>query len=170
MLIQLTGKLDPGESYAVVNVNERILPEKSFSLELVSLSFCHNQEHEDTHFPVQEQGTYPVGPAYEEYVTINVPRPRLALHRRRTMYYVPYFEDEDESLQRFVRSASPPLKRVKRNDDIGLMEVHYVAGYNKNACDFKVTDFSNQSPSQIAEKLQTLFFLKIGQVNFDCRS
>ena len=73
MILQLMGRMDPGESFAYVNVPENILPDKIFSLELVSINFCNQAEHADTHFPVVQTSEFPREPDYNEIIEIAVP-------------------------------------------------------------------------------------------------
>jgi hypothetical protein len=80
------GRMEPGESFAVVPIPEKIITEKVFSLELVSIAFCNRNEHAASHFPVVQRSAFPEQPPYEEFIDVRRPRPLPVIHRRRTMY------------------------------------------------------------------------------------
>ena len=103
------GRMEPGESFAVVPIPEKIITEKVFSLELVSIAFCNRNEHAASHFPVVQRSAFPEQPPYEEFIDVRRPRPLPVIHRRRTMYIerAPRHamdEEEVESGGRFKRS------------------------------------------------------------------
>ena len=116
MLLQLLGRLDPEESYAIISVPENILPQKTFTLELISIDFCHEATHEASHFPAAETATFPEAPPYEEYIEVRVPRPRPVVHRRRTMYITPLRaeEEEEEEECRFIRCVRNRITQLPR--------------------------------------------------------
>ena len=71
MHLQLTGRLDPGEQFATINLDgvNLFLGQKTTNLTLLSAVFCHQNNH--THFPNPVKALYPVDPSrYPETITI----------------------------------------------------------------------------------------------------
>ena len=162
MLLHLTGRLDPGESYAVVSVPEKVLPPKMFQLELVAVGFCNEADHADTHFAATEEAPFPTQAVYAERIDVNVPRPRQVTHRRRTMYFVPYADeddddaDDDRRLRRSVfeeEETSQLAKRFKRADEVRVYDLQFQAAFQKNSVEAAFADFANSSPQSWADKM-----------------
>lgn len=124
MLLQLTGRLDPDEKYAIIDLEGADLVAHSappsldyVELELVNITICHNPAH--NHFePFPPTAAYPIGEdVWPEKITIKVPRPMPLVHRRRTRFFtfpgdpeptVSYRSDNEEE-------EEVEIKRVKRS-------------------------------------------------------
>ena len=89
MHLQVTGRLDPGETYALIDLDVgNILPRgQSVKLDLVNIIICNQEGH--SHFEPDEKAEYPKDPnRYPEIITVKLPRPRPLTFRRRTRLHV----------------------------------------------------------------------------------
>ena len=135
MHLQLTGRLNPGETYGEVNILPSVLPPGPVLLKLINLVVCYNRAHALTHFPGPVMSPYPAVPPYEENIIVVRPAPQLVIHRRRTINWEENVaEEEEEEDHRFKRSTTQPKKkRVKRaNKELGEFQFYYKTGF-KNA-------------------------------------
>jgi len=141
MHLQITGRLEPGETYAQIELDAaNILPKGEFvTFELVNIIICKQEDH--THLEGEQKADYPVDPnRYAEVVTIKRPRPQPLTFRRRTTVHVPHLE--------------PPQQRARRdagdnddNDDdnneneLGDMDLMYAAAFRESIYDFEIENF-----------------------------
>ena len=130
MLLQLTGRLEPGETHATIDVDVASIfsGKKAIVLTLLNISFCSQVDH--NHFPPDVTALYPVDPdGYKETITV---------------------------VQRLKRSAEeePKVDREKRRTTASVlpMEIRYYAGFRKIIFDFVIADFKNQSPKTLVEQ------------------
>lgn len=65
MLLELTGRLDPGELWARIDVPENVLPPRGFGLELLDLVACADGDHADDHFEAHPVSDYPPRRGYK---------------------------------------------------------------------------------------------------------
>ena len=89
MHLQITGRLDPGETYALIDLDVgNILPKgQSVKLDLVNIIICNQEGH--SHFEPEQKADYPKDPnRYPETITVKRPRPRPLTFRRRTRLHV----------------------------------------------------------------------------------
>jgi hypothetical protein len=116
MLLQLTGRLDPGETYALVDLEGAELvahsapPSLDYAeFELVNIVICQRSDH--NHFEAfPPQADYPLQPdGWKAKIKIKVPRPLPLVHRRRTRYFT-FPEDPEPTV-----GNPPPIKRFKRS-------------------------------------------------------
>jgi hypothetical protein len=123
MLLQLTGRLDPDETYAIIDLDGADLvahsapPAQDYvELELVNLTICHNPEH--NHFePFPPTAPYPVtDDGWTEKITIRVPRPMPLVHRRRTRFFT--FPDDPAPMVQYVEDSEIHHKRYKRSPKV----------------------------------------------------
>ena len=147
MHLQLTGRLDPQESYAIVSLDAgNILPPGQFvALQLVNIIICTQADHD--HFPSTTVGEYPKDEErYPETISVKRHRPRpLFTDRRKTQLHVPHLE--------------PPVQRRRREVDdntSGDMEIHYAAGFRNPFLEFEIVDVRQLTmESFVAGILQT---------------
>jgi len=155
MLLQLVGRLDAGETYARVNLeNADLVPHSAppsndlVELELVNIIICQNAAH--NHFEAfPPTADYPTAATeYRDKITIKVPRPQPLVHRRRTRYFT------------FPEDAPPTVnKRSKRTlprgiASLGDYQVEYRARFNSPLHTFDVTPLNILSPAGLVRKLQ----------------
>ena len=123
MLLQLTGRLDPDETYAIIDLDGADLvahsapPAQDYvELELVNLTICHNPEH--NHFePFPPTAPYPVtDDGWTEKITIRVPRPMPLVHRRRTRFFT--FPDDPVPIVQYAEDSEIHHKRYKRSPKV----------------------------------------------------
>ena len=168
MHLQLTGRLEPGETYAQIDLDAaNILPRGGpfVSLELVNIIICKQEDHD--HFEPVKKADYPEDPnGYEETITVRRPRPQPLVFRRRTAIHVPNLEPprqpEDE--------PPPPPQRERRdvgdNDDneeeaeeeeeLGELELKYAAVFKESMFEFVIEQFPDLSlESLVTNVLQT---------------
>ena len=167
MFLELMGRMEPGESFAVVQIPEKILTEKIFSLELVSITFCNREEHENTHFPVTQRADFPEPPPYEEYIEERRPRPLPVIHRRRTMH----LERAPRSVSIFDYYPLEPkrLKRAGDDDDeaggsgggVDSNDLKYTAIFSHTKVDLAVPDLGTITLHTFAERFNSLLANKI---------
>ena len=167
MFLELMGQMEPGESFAVVQIPEKILTEKIFSLELVSITFCNREEHENTHFPVTQRADFPEPPPYEEYIEERRPRPLPVIHRRRTMH----LERAPRSVSIFDYYPLEPkrLKRAGDDDDeaggsgggVDSNDLKYTAIFSHTKVDLAVPDLGTITLHTFAERFNSLLANKI---------
>ena len=167
MFLELMGRMEPGESFAVVQIPEKILTEKIFSLELVSITFCNRDEHENTHFPVTQRADFPEPPPYEEYIEERRPRPLPVIHRRRTMH----LERAPRSVSIFDYYPLEPkrLKRAGDDDDeaggsgggVDSNDLKYTAIFSHTKVDLAVPDLGTITLHTFAERFNSLLANKI---------
>jgi len=149
MFLQVTGRLDPGETYATVDLDAgSILPRGTYvTLELVNVIICKQEDHD--HFPKASVSAYPDDPSrYPETITVRQPRPRPLTFRRRTRLHVPELElpvrDNDdeyveyESDRRFRREAT-------EGEELGDMEFMYAASFREPIFEFEIDNFPGLS-------------------------
>jgi hypothetical protein len=138
MHLQLTGRLDPDESYAIIDLDATsILPPGEFvSLQLVNIIICAQEDH--NHFAPLNVGDYPKdNTKYPETITITRPRPRpLFTDRRKTQIHVPHLSPP---IQR-KRSRRNAVDDDDNNSGIGDSEIQYTAGFRSPLLDFHITD------------------------------
>ncbi len=130
MLLQLTGRLEPGDTHATIDVDVASIfsGKKAIVLSLLNISFCSQVDH--NHFPPDVTALYPVDPdGYKETITV---------------------------VQRLKRSAEeePEVDREKRRTTASVlpMEIRYYAGFRKIIFDFVIANFKNQSPKTLVEQ------------------
>ena len=157
MLLELTGRLDPGELWARIDVPENVLPPRGFGLELLDLVACADGDHADDHFEAHPVSEYPPRRVpYEENVVVRVPRPQPAVHRRRTIYLAPELEAPGGGgLARYPRQApAQPLPPEPH-------ECRIQASYSLRRVDFPVPGFDRLSVSRLFQKLNSTFKEKV---------
>ena len=105
MHLQITGRLDPGETYALIDLDVgNILPKgQSVKLDLVNIIICNQEGH--SHFEPEKKADYPKDPnRYPETITVKRPRPRPLTFRRRTRLH--------------VARLDPPLHHQQPQEDV----------------------------------------------------
>jgi hypothetical protein len=162
MHLQLTGRLDPGEQFATVNLDGVDLfmgGQKMINLSLLSAFFCHQTGH--THFPNPVKALYPVDPSrYPETITVQ-------RQSRSASNDEDDDNDDDDDDDDDVNSLLP--KRIKRSAEedsvtahaaaaaghrqILPMEVRYYAGFRNTTFDFVVDNFRDESPKTLIESV-----------------
>jgi len=128
MHLQLTGRLEPGETHATIalDAGDIFSGKKAIVLTLLNVSFCSQIDHD--HFPPPVTAMYPVNPnRYQETVTV--------LKRSRREILV-----DDEP-------------REKRSSELLPMQLRYYAGFRKIIFDFEIVDFKSKSPRTIIEQV-----------------
>ena len=150
MHLQLVGRLDPNETYAVFDIENvtNLMSGNWINLELLNIIICQNQDH--SHFELAERAEYPSDPErYQEKILITVPNPRQVTFRRRTLQWtehVPHLTNE------------PAAKRRRRHRrDVEMLEplqMEYSATFRSNIHRFEVPDFPNKSVARMIEKMQ----------------
>jgi hypothetical protein len=157
MLLQVTGRLDPGEIYANFNLDAgSILPKGPYvTLELVNIIICKQENHD--HFPKADVSAYPVDAArYPESITVRQSRPRPLTFRRRTTLHVPQLEmpaalvdedgenEEEEAtfVNRFRREIGESgVAEEEEDDELGDMEFMYAASFRDSIFEFEIANF-----------------------------
>ena len=164
------GRMEPGESFAVVPIPEKIITEKVFSLELVSIAFCNRNEHAASHFPVVQRSAFPEQPPYEEFIDVRRPRPLPVIHRRRTMYIerAPRhaMDEEFESGGRFKRSddadRAAAVVAAEGGGGVDDYDLKYTAFFNKTSLEMPIADLHSLTLNSFADKFNTSFANRIG--------
>ena len=156
MHLQLVGRLDPNETYAIFNIEKitNILSGNWINLELLNIIICQNQDH--SHFDSPETAPYPVDPIrYQEKVLFSIPKPRQVTFRRRT------FQLSDQVTLPLMPTTqeSPPAakrsRRLKRAIQLEPLQMEYSAIFKANIHRFEIADFPNSSIARVIEKMQT---------------
>ena len=157
MLLQVTGRLDPGETYATVDLDAgNILPKGPYvTLELVNIIICKQENHD--HFAKPTVSEYPSDPSrYPESITVRQSRPRPLNFRRRTTLHVPHLDipelvdDNETFLARFRRDigegeVAAAAEAEAEEDEIGDMEFMYAASFRESIFEFEIVNFPNLS-------------------------
>jgi len=140
MHLQLTGRLDPGESCAIIDF-EGINPfyeHKQISVSLLNVVFC--DQHEHTHFPEPVKARYPVDPdRYQETITVKRPRRNVFKH------------DDDE--HHVAADSLQQRNRREVSSDLEPTQVIYFAGFRKVIADFVITEFKTHSPLTLIDNV-----------------
>ena len=174
MHLQVTGRLDPGESYATIDLDAtNILPRGQFlTLELVNIIICRQEDH--SHFEEAQRAEYPEDPSrYPESLTVRRPRPQPLTFRRRTALHDPHLEvptaeaepepageaeaDADEELQRERRQVRPaPAPAPEEEEELtplGEMEMEYSASFRYPIFEFEIANFRQLSLDSLIERV-----------------
>ena len=155
MHLQLVGRLDPNETYAIFNIEKvtNILSGNWINLELLNIIICQNQDH--SHFDLPETAPYPVDPIrYQEKISFSIPKPRQVTFRRRT------FQLTDQvTLPLLPQEASPSLpakrpRRLRRAVNLDPLQMEYSAIFKANIHRFEISDFPNSSIARVIDKMQ----------------
>jgi hypothetical protein len=155
MHLQLVGRLDPNETYAIFNIEKvtNILSGNWINLELLNIIICQNQDH--SHFDLPETAPYPVDPIrYQEKISFSIPKPRQVTFRRRT------FQLTDQvTLPLLPQDSSPSLpakrpRRLKRAVNLEPLQMEYSAIFKANIHRFEIPDFPNSSIARVIDKMQ----------------
>lgn len=150
MHLQITGRLDPGETFATFPLDAAyIIPAKNASrleLELINVIICKQENH--THFDPPPTEKYPEDPnRYPETVRIVRPRPQPLVFRRRTAIHEPNLRLPART-RRNVEDADDNDNDDDENIDPNIlseMEVHYSASFREPIFEFKIFDFPKLS-------------------------
>jgi hypothetical protein len=141
MHLQLTGRLDPQESYAIVSLDAgNILPPGQFAtLQLVNIIICTQEDHD--HFPATSLGEYPKdNEKYPETINVRRPRPRpLFTDRRKTQLHVPQLDPPIQNVKRRRRRREADEEEDDEST-VGDLEIHYAAGFRNPFLEFEITD------------------------------
>ena len=157
MLLQVTGRLDPGETYASFDLDAgSILPKGSYlTLELVNVIICKQENH--SHFDSAPESAYPEDPTrYPESITVRQSRPRPLTFRRRTTLHVPILagpelvvdeENDFDYIRRIRRQIVGEGEPAEEEDDneLGDMEFMYAATFRESIFEFDILNFPNLS-------------------------
>ena len=166
MLLQITGRLDPGETYATVDLDAgSILPKGPYvTLELVNIIICKQEDHD--HFAKPTVSAYPIDETrYPESITVRQSRPRPLTFRRRTTLHVPQLEvpqlvddGADDGATFFARfrrdidggeadAAAAAAEAVAEDeaDELGDMQFMYAASFRQSIFEFEIVNFPNLS-------------------------
>jgi hypothetical protein len=146
MHLQLVGRLDPNETYAIFNIENvtNIITGNWVNLEILNVIICQDQDH--SHFESTEKASYPVNPArYKEKILLSIPKPRQVTFRRRTFLMTD---------QVTLPSEQPPRRRQKRNVNLDALQMQYSAIFKSTILRFDIVDFPNASIARIIERLQ----------------
>jgi hypothetical protein len=153
MHLQLVGRLDPNETYAIFNIENvtNILSGNWINLELLNIIICQDQDH--SHFEVAERAPYPTDPnRYQEKILVSIPKPRQVTFRRRTFQLteqvVPPLGESTTAL------VTPPVKRFRRSVPLEPLQMEFLAIFKSNIHRFEIADFPNSSIARVIEKLQ----------------
>lgn len=151
MLLQLTGSLEPGETYATVELDAAaILPKSStVILELVNVIICKQEGH--NHFDPVPVADYPDDPErYHESITVRQSRPKPLTFRRRTTVHVPHLDppsvsttEQTEEQVRYRRALVP--QEGAADAELGDMEFVYEATFRQSIFEFEVQNFPDLS-------------------------
>ena len=178
MHLQVTGRLDPGETYALIDLDVgNILPRgQSVKLDLVNIIICNQEGH--SHFEPDEKAEYPKDPnRYPEIITVKRPRPRPLTFRRRTRLHVARLdpplppeqqqqhqqqEQEEEEQQKQQQEEEQEEERFRRNvpeegeggeEEIGDMDLVYTAAFRESIFEFDVLGFPQLSLDQLVNNI-----------------
>ena len=159
MLLQLTGRLDPGETYAIVSLEGADLVAHSappsldyVEFELVNIVICQRPDHNHFEaFPPTAEYPLPEG-VWNEKITIKVPRPLPLVHRRRTRYFT-FPEDPVPSVKRFKRAPPTTAKIVPLTD----YQVEYRARFSNPVVVTEIVNIQNATLTRIINHLQGVF-------------
>jgi hypothetical protein len=163
MLLQLTGRLDPGETYAIVSLEGADLvahsapPSLDYAeFELVNIVICQVPEH--NHF-----GTFPPTANYpmpegvwSEKITIKVPRPLPLVHRRRTRFFT--FPDDPVPSVKRVKRAPPTTAKIVTLTDY---QVEYRARFSNPTVVCEINNIQNATLTRIINQLKGQFRTRI---------
>ncbi len=147
MHLQLVGRLDPNESYAIFNIENvtNLISGNWINLEILNLIICHSADH--NHFEEIETAPYPIDPSrYKEKIFVKIPKPRQVAFRRRTFQLtdvVPY--PTSGQLNR--------ARRARRSKFLEPLQMEYSAIFKSNIHRYDIADFPNNSVSRVIEKL-----------------
>ena len=152
MLLQLTGSLEPGETYATIDLDAAsILPKNSsVILELVNVIICKQEGH--SHFDPVPVAAYPDDPErYPESITVRQSRPKPLTFRRRTTLHVPHLDPpsveptEREEQARNRRALVPHEEEAAGEEELGDMDFVYEAVFRLPIFEFGVQNFPELS-------------------------
>ena len=154
MHLQLIGRLDPNETYAMFNIENvtNILTGNWINLELLNIIICQDQDH--SHFESSETAPYPTDPnRYQDKIFVTIPKPRQVKFRRRT------FQITDQvpmPLSQDAPAVAVPLKRqrLRRSIQLSPLQMEYSAIFKANIHRFDIADFPNNSVARLIDKLQ----------------
>jgi len=154
MHLQLTGRLEPGETYAQIDLDAaNILPRGGpfVALELVNIIICKQEDHD--HFQPVQKADYPKDPnRYQETITVRQPRPQSLVFRRRTTIHVP---DLDPPQPRERRDASDEEEEPEE-EELGELDLKYAAAFKDSMLEFIIDQFPDLSlESLVTTVLQT---------------
>ena len=141
MHLQITGRLEPGETYAQIELDAaNILPRGEFvTFELVNIIICKQEDH--SHLEGENKGDYPVDPnRYQEVVTIKRPRPRPLTFRRRTTVHVPHLDPPQQRARREIDDENND-----NENELGDMDLMYAAVFRESIFDFEIENFGELS-------------------------
>jgi len=133
MHLQLTGRLEPGETHATIDFDAGALfsEKRAIVLTLLNITFCSQLDHD--HFPSPVTAAYPIDPnRYQETITV------LKRSRRE-------IQDDSET------DDSPREKRG--SEQLLPMQLRYFAGFRKIIFDFEIVDFKTKSPKNVVEQV-----------------
>ena len=156
MLLQLTGRLDPGETYALVSLEGADLVAHSappsldyVEFELVNIAICQRLDHNHFGaFPPTSEYPMPEG-VWSEKITIKVPRPLPLVHRRRTRFFT-FPEDPVPSVKRVKRAPPTTAKVVVLTD----YQVEYRARFSNTSVVAEINNIQNATLTRIINNLQ----------------
>ena len=133
MHLQLTGRLEPGETHATIDFDAGAIfsgGKRGLVLTLLNITFCSQIDHD--HFPSPVTAAYPENPnSYQETITV------LKRSRRE-------IQDDDDS---------PREKRSSSSEQLLPMQLRYFAGFRKIIFDFEIVDFKTKSPKNVVEQV-----------------
>jgi hypothetical protein len=151
MHLQLVGRLDPGETYALFDIENvtNLITGNWIHLELLNIIICQDQDH--SHFEVPETAPYPSDPdRYKDKVMKVFPKPRHVTFRRRTFQMIEHVP--------FPQVPEPVAKRLRRErrqaEMLGPLQLEYSATFRSNIHRYEIPDFSNKSIARVIDKLQ----------------
>ena len=164
MLLQLTGRLDPGETYALIDLEGADLVAHSAPpsldyvvLELVNITICQDATHNHfekfpptSNFPLRAE-------VWQEKITVRVPRPLPLVHRRRTRFFT--FPQDPAPTVSFVDADEVEIKRMKRSPKIVPLtgyQVEYRARFSLPLITLDVPGILQSTNNTISKVIRTL--------------
>ena len=150
MHLQLVGRLDPNETFAMFDVENvtNLISGNWIHLELLNIIICQNQDH--SHFELPETAPYPSDPdRYKEKIVKLFPNPRQVTFRRRTFQMI-----EHVPVPHIQPAAKRPRRQRRHVEVLDPLQMEYSATFRSNIHRYEIPDFPNKSIARMIDKLQ----------------